>query len=218
VPTLAVRHEDLVLARPQILEAKPQHLTAPQAAQQHGLDHGPVPVGAQCRQQRVHLIGRQDPRQRPRAADECRTFVARPSGGEAAGNGVALYLSAQHQITEQPRQRRQAALDGARRQTGLTVYETDYPTVALRLALLGDEGEDIRRRNLHWCLVDDLEERLQVRRRRHHGVVPGARRHELEITVQDRIAEANLDARCVIICSSHRTLPSAPPTCPGGRP
>ncbi len=218
MPTLAVGHEDLVLARAQILHAQSEHLAAPQAPEEHGLDHGPVPVRAQRGEQRVHLIGRQDPRQCPRTADESRTFGARPSGGEAARDGVALYLSAQHQVAEQPRQRRQAALDGACRQTGFTVYEPDHRAVTPRLALLGDEGKDIGRRDLRWCLVDDVEERLQVRRRRHHGVVSGAELNELEISIQDRIAQSNLTALCVIICSSHRTLPSAPPTYPSGRP
>ena len=54
---LAVGHEHLVLARAQILEPQPQHLTAPQPAEEHGLDHGPVPVPAQHVHERVHLVG-----------------------------------------------------------------------------------------------------------------------------------------------------------------
>ena len=66
MPSLAVGDEHLVLARAQVLEPQPQHLAAAQAAEEHGLDHGAVPVGAQRPHKGVHLVGRQDLRQRPR--------------------------------------------------------------------------------------------------------------------------------------------------------
>ena len=62
---LAVGNEDPPLTETQILEPEPEHLAAPQTAQQHRLGHGPVPLGAQRRHERLDLVEIQDPRQSP---------------------------------------------------------------------------------------------------------------------------------------------------------
>ncbi len=63
---LALRDEHSTLARMQIREPQPKNLAAARPVKQHRFDHRPVPVGAQRIEQRVDLIGGQDPRQRAR--------------------------------------------------------------------------------------------------------------------------------------------------------
>ena len=82
---LALRDEHPAFPRVQILQPQPQDLASAQAAQHHGLDHGPVPIPAQRRQQSIDFAGRQDPGQRPRGADQRDTLAGTgplPAGGQ----------------------------------------------------------------------------------------------------------------------------------------
>ena len=47
VAALALGDEDPPLAETKVFEAQPQHLATAEAAEQHGLGHSPVPIGAQ---------------------------------------------------------------------------------------------------------------------------------------------------------------------------
>ena len=60
VAALALGDEHPTPADPQVLQAQGQHLAAPQAAQDHGLDHRPVPGGAQGGDEGVDLGRLQD--------------------------------------------------------------------------------------------------------------------------------------------------------------
>jgi hypothetical protein len=61
-----------------------------------------------------------------------------------------------------------------------------HPPIA---ALMGEELEHIRRLHRSRVLADDSEERLQVERDRPQGVGPRPTRHELQIPIQQRMAE-----------------------------
>ena len=89
---LAVCNEDPPLTETQILEPEPEHLAAPQTAQQHRLGHGPVPLGAQRRHERLDLAEIQDPRQAPHTTHKrCATFTSVPvAPGWAGQRGTGL--------------------------------------------------------------------------------------------------------------------------------
>ena len=55
VAALASDDEHAPLADHEIAEAQPQHLAPAQTAEHHGLDHSPVPLGAQGAKQGVHF-------------------------------------------------------------------------------------------------------------------------------------------------------------------
>jgi hypothetical protein len=78
------------------------------------------------------------------------------------------------------------ASDRARRQTGLAVRHPHHCPVA---ALMGQELEHVRRPHGHRVLRHDREEHLQIERHRPQRVRPAPARDELEIAVDERIAE-----------------------------
>ena len=67
------RSADLDVGQPQ-----PEHLAAAQAAEHHGEDHGPVPMGAQRTNQCVDVTGREDLRQASGAPAPAGTVRTRP--------------------------------------------------------------------------------------------------------------------------------------------
>ena len=88
---LAFSDEHPPLAEPQIAQAKTEDLAAPQAAEHHGLGHGPVPLGAQRSHQRVDLVGVEDPGQPAHAAHQRQAPTAPRAAltsGDAPGHRV----------------------------------------------------------------------------------------------------------------------------------
>jgi hypothetical protein len=77
---LALGDEHPLLARMHIGQPQAKYLAAAQPAQQHRLDHRPVPVRAQRGQEHVRLAWVDHPRQRPRRPDQRHpTHRPRPS-------------------------------------------------------------------------------------------------------------------------------------------
>lgn len=57
VTALALGDEQAMLAGGDVLQAQAEHLATAQAAEQHRLHNGPVPMGAQSGHEAVHLVG-----------------------------------------------------------------------------------------------------------------------------------------------------------------
>ena len=192
--TLALSHEQSTLSRPHVTEAEAEHLAATQAAQDHGLDHGPIALGAQRRHERVDLGRLQDLWQRPGRPDQRHAPHhaplpgpprRQPPGHRVGGNaGVA----SGDQIGEEARQRRQPPLDRPRRQPGLAVLQPDDLGAAARCTLRLDEVQHVSRRHRRRLLLDHREEDLQVVRDRQQRVGPTPRRHELQVVIERRMA------------------------------
>ncbi len=128
----------------------------------------------------------QDLGQRPWGADQ-RDAVAPAlltAGRQPAGHRVGRDLTEHHQPGEQPRHRRQAALDGPRRQPGLPVREPHDPAITARLALVVDEREHVGDDDLGGYFRDDGEERPQVRHGRQDGVAAAPCGDEQQIAVE----------------------------------
>ena len=98
-------------------------------------------------------------------------------------------LARHHQIGEQPRHRRQAPLDRRRGQACFAVTQPHHVGVDARTALRSDERQHILCRHISRLLVDLGEEHPQVRRRRQQRVAASSCLHELEIAVDDWMAE-----------------------------
>jgi len=61
VSALAFGDEHSPLAETQIGELQPEHFAAAEPSEDHGLGHGPVPLGAQRTHERLDLIGVENP-------------------------------------------------------------------------------------------------------------------------------------------------------------
>lgn len=88
--SLAGAHEQATLAGVDVPEVETHDLAAPQSAEQHRPNHGPVPVGSQSRDEAIDLACSEHARHCARSADQ--------------RHGVR---------SEQPGDRRQTSLDGA---------------------------------------------------------------------------------------------------------
>ena len=109
------------LAQSQIGEPQPEHLAAPEAAEHHGLGHGPVPLGAQRAHERLDLVGVEDPGQpaarHARAADRVQSVIG--SGGWRCPRdrvGADVDVVAGDEIAIEGRHRGQPSLDRRRRE------------------------------------------------------------------------------------------------------
>jgi hypothetical protein len=181
VAALALGDEQRALGDLDVGESQPEHLAAPQTAEHHGEDHGPVPVGAHRTDQCVDF-GRARGSwaacgaPAPAAPSDPTTTSA---GGQPLRHRVRLdrRVASGHQVRIEARHRRQPTGDGAGRQPRLAVGEPDHRAVA---ALVGEELEDIGGNDGDRVLVDDGEERLQVEGDRPQGVRSGPTRHELQ--------------------------------------
>ncbi len=94
VSALAFSDQHSPFAQAQIAQTKTEHFAAPQAAQHHGLGHGPVALGAQRSHQRIDLIGVEDPGQPAHAAHQRQATTASRSAltcGDAAGHWVRTH-------------------------------------------------------------------------------------------------------------------------------
>ena len=161
---LALGDEDPPLAETEVFEPQPQHLATPKAAEQHGLGHGPVPIGAQRLHERFDLVGVQDARQTPHPAHErCAAFTSvtvAPSGqtpwhriGHHAG------VTPDDEIAIEARHRSQAPLDGRSRHPRLAVGDPHHLLSTLpRSPLGGHEAQHVLWGHILWLLADDPEE------------------------------------------------------------
>ena len=198
VAALALGDEHRPFGHLDVRQPQSEHLTTAQAAQHHGEDHGPVPVGAHRTDQRVDVAGRQDLRQRARHPHQGHRPdpTTTPAGREPLRHRVRLDrgVAPGHQIRVEAGHRRQPPGDGPGRQSRLAIREPHHGAVA---SLVGQELEDIGRDHGDRVLVDDREERLQVEGDRPQRVRPRPSGHELEIGVDQRITqiEAGLSSR-----------------------
>jgi hypothetical protein len=92
----------------------PEHLATPQTAEQHGLGHGPVPIGAQRRHERLDLVGVQDARQSPHPAHQRRTAFAAVSiapGGQTPRHRIGHHagVPSDDEVAIEARDTRQGA-------------------------------------------------------------------------------------------------------------
>lgn len=76
---LTVGDEHPPLTRSEIVHPQPEHLTAPQPAQQHQPHHPHLPVSALRVDQPVDLVGPKNPRQPPRCPHQRATSQQRPA-------------------------------------------------------------------------------------------------------------------------------------------
>jgi hypothetical protein len=168
VPALALGDEDPPLAQTKVLESEPQHLATAQAAEQHGLGHGPVPIGAQRRHQRLDLVGVQDARQAPHPAHErCAAFAAVTvaPGGQATWHRIGDHtgVTSDDEISIEARHRGEAPLDGRGRQSRLAVGDPHHLLGTLpRAPLVGHEAQHVLGGHVGGLLADDPEEHAQV--------------------------------------------------------
>jgi len=128
VAALAVDHEHPPLAQSQILEPQPEHLAATQPAEQHRLDHRPVPLRAQGAHERLHFGGVEDAGQAANAADE-RGTAELPTGAprrQAPRDGVGADVAPGEQVAIEARHRGQAPLDRRRRQPARSVGDAKH--------------------------------------------------------------------------------------------
>ena len=192
MPALALDNEHPPIRDLDVGQSQSEDLAATQPAEQHRRHHRPVAVRAQRRDQLVGLGRRQDRRQRaghshqrgqPRPAR-----ATLPPRRQTTRHRIACHarVTARDRIGIEARHRRQPPGDRARRQTRLPVTEPDHAAIA---ALLREELEHIRRRNLPRAHPDDSEERLQIERHRPQRVQPSPTSHELQIPVDELITE-----------------------------
>ena len=76
---LALGDEHPPLTQAQVAKSEPEDLATPEASQDHRLDHGPVALGAQLAEERIDVIGVEDPRQAPHAAHERQPLARAPT-------------------------------------------------------------------------------------------------------------------------------------------
>ena len=149
VSALAFSDQHPPLAEAQIAETQPEHLAAPQAAQHHGLGHGPVPLGAQRSHERVDLVGVEDPGQPAHPAHQRQApAAARPAltGGDAPRDWVGRHgdVVAGDQVAIEARDRRQSALDRRGRESRRAIGDAHHVLgTGLRTPLRGDEGHHV---------------------------------------------------------------------------
>ena len=116
-PPLPSLIEHPPLAETEVRETQPEHLAAPQAAEHHGLGHGPVALGAQRPHQHVDLFGVEDPGQPAHPAYERQAPTAQRraalASGDAPGHRVGrdVDVVAGDQVAIEARDRSQSALD-----------------------------------------------------------------------------------------------------------
>ena len=108
--TFAVGDEQPLVTDLEILQAHSQHLTPPQSAEQHGLGHGPVPVGPEGRHEQFHFGGIENTRQPPHSSNERDTTLVTmttPPSGHPPGRRVGDHpgVASDHQVAEQTRHR-----------------------------------------------------------------------------------------------------------------
>ena len=191
---LALGDEQPPLAGVDIGQPQPQHLTPAQPAQQHRQHHGPVPAGAQRRQQCVHLGRAEDARHRARGAhqrDATAAAATDTARGQAPGHRIGAHPAVlpRDQIGEQPRHAGQPAGHRPGGQPLLAVLQPHHRLAPPRGPLLGQEREHIRPGHRGGLLADDREEHLQVIRRGQPGVRPRPRGDERQIVIQQPMAQ-----------------------------
>src|SRR5215211_6155158 len=190
----AVGDEQAPLPGVDIAEPQPQHLAAAQPAEQHRQHHRPVAPGPQRAKQRVDVGGREHPRQRPRRAHQPHTTpppTTRPAARQPTRHRIAHHpgIPPGEQKRKQARHAREPPGDRARRQPRLAILDPDHPLAEPGPALLGQEREHVRGRHIRRLLANNLEEHLQVVRRRQPRVRRPARADELQIAIQKRMPE-----------------------------
>ncbi len=201
---LAVRDEHSPLGDLQIVETQPKHLGTAQRPEHHRFDHRPITPPATRLQQRIDLGRLQDRRQRPwRAHQRCSSVRARPFPvRQPSRHRVRIHLPACQQEAEQPRDRRQPALDRASRQPRLAIDQPDHTTIA---ALVGDEAQHVARRDLARFLRNNGEEHLEVVTGRQRRVRPSTRRHKIEIAIHLLLTEPQTRSTSAIgLANQHR--------------
>ena len=194
MPALTFGDEKPSLAWVHVTEPQPEHLAATQPAEQHGLHHGPVPVRAQGGHERVDLVRGQDPRQRPRPADQRHTGlspITGPARGHPPRHRVTRHpaIPASHQVVEQAADAGQPPGDGPSRQSRFAVLQPHNPLTQTRFTLRLDKDENIGRRHIRRILRHDREEHLQIERRRQPRVRATAGTDKLQIVVDHRMTQ-----------------------------
>ena len=174
-----------------VAESKAQHLTAPQAAEHHGQDHGPVPLRAQRPEQGLDLGGIRGSWAMSLApGPAARWSSGRLGDGWSSPEGpgsTAPPCQPERSDRVETRDRRHRPCDRPSRQSRLAVADPHHPAIA---ALMGQEVEDVGRDHLDRLLVDHAEEASSDRRPPPAACWHAAASDELEIRVHERITEA----------------------------
>ena len=170
-----------------------EDFAAAQPAQDHRLEHRPVPVGARCGEQCVDLGGFQHSRQRPRTAHQRHCLPGAGNltpGRQPSRHGVGHHVTPGGEIEEQPGDRRQSTADRAGADPRRVTDRAKAATITAA-ALGGDEREHIRAGDLTRFLRDEAEEYHHVVAGREDRVRSGTTSEELQIVVQKRHAHAH---------------------------
>ena len=190
---LAFGDEHPPLGDPQVFQAQPEYLAAPQPAEHHRRDHGPVPVRAQGRGQRIDLSRRQDPRQPASNTHQRDTLTGAgplPPGRQSPRHRIGRHVAAGLQEREETRHDRQAPAHRRARHPGRLTFGIHRLQRAMLTgparALGGDERQHIARPDLIRRLTHHGEEHLQVIRGRQHRIRPGPPAQELQIDISQR--------------------------------
>ena len=191
--TLAIGDEHPPLRDPQILHPQAQHLTPAQPTQHHRRDHRPIPMTTQSPAQRVHILRRQDQRQRPARAHQRHTLARThplPASRQTPRHRIGGHVTAGEQIREQPRHARQPPPQRPRRHPTRTGRRDLHSGRRTTGALGGHERKHVRRLHVRHRLGHNREEHLQVIRRRQHRVRPTPPGKELQILIQQWVEPA----------------------------
>jgi hypothetical protein len=215
---LAFGDEQPTLPGTEVTKAQPEDLAPAQAAQEHRFDHRPITLGPKCGEEGVSLVWIDDSRQRARCPDQWHAphgSLARPSHRQPTRDRVLLdrCVAADDQVFVQARDRGQSALDRAGRQPLFPVFDPYDRRALAGLSLSLDEPEHVSSDDLAGLLVDHGEEDLQIEGRREHSVGTSPCSHQIEVGIEQRIAEPDQLASARTAgtdqawCEGHRQAP-----------
>ena len=194
---LAVGDEQPTFTPTNVLQPETEDFAAAQPGEQHRVDHRPIPILAQRRDQLDDLVVIEDLRQMPDRShqrDHPPITRHRSTHRHAALDRVVIQVTERDEVRVEAGQDRQPASDRRQRQT-LGLVDRDHRRVGRTGPLDADELQHVPASDLERVDVDDREEHLQVidDRQRRVRSQPGVNR--LEIVVDEWMAERRSDTR-----------------------
>ncbi len=194
---LAVRDEQSAFAPTDVRQSQPEDFATAQTGEQHRVDHRPIPIRPQRRNELDDVVVIEDPRQMPHRSnqwDHPPVTRHRRAHRHAALHRVVVEFSERDEVRIEPRQRRQSTTDRRQRQP-LRGVDRHHRRIGRTGPLDADELEHVTSPNVERVDVDDREEHLQVvdNRQRRVRSQPGV--NGLQIVVDEWVAERRSDAR-----------------------
>ena len=198
---LAIRDEQPSFTPTDVLKSQAEDLATPQTGEQHRVDHRPIPILAQRRDQLDDVVVIEDLRQMPDRSNQRDhppiTRHRRPHRHAALDRVVVEFTERARDANRTPPRvdNRRRIVDNAN-PSGLV--DRDHRRVGRTGPLDADELEHVTASDVERVDVDDGEEHLQVvdNRQRRVRSQPGVDR--LQIVVDEWMAERRSDARARI--------------------